>query len=108
MLPRKLAETAGTHPARESKTGDRSRLILDVPVAISIELGRTRVCVEGLLEFRTGSVIKLDKPAGEPLDIYANQQLVARGEAVIIGDHFGVRIIDVVAPEERLDQFKTR
>ena len=71
--------------------------IVDVPLDISVELGRTRLSIEHILELGQGAVVELTKTAGEPLDILINDQLVARGEAVVVGDKFGVRITSIVA-----------
>lgn len=80
----------------------RLELLLDVPLELSVELGRTRMAIHKVLSLTGGSVIELDKLAGEPLDILLNGRLVAKGEAVVIGDKFGVRITDVLSPAERL------
>lgn len=78
------------------------QFILDVPLEVSVELGRTRVLVQDLLQLTQGATIELDKTEGEPVDILINGKPVARGEVVIIEDKFGVRIIDIISPIERL------
>jgi flagellar motor switch protein FliN/FliY len=78
-------------------------LLLDVPLQVTVELGRTRMTVESLLRLSQGSVVELNRVAGEPLDIYVNNKLMARGEAVVIKEKFGVRITDVLNPEKRLE-----
>ncbi len=76
-------------------------VILDVPVTLSLEVGRTKMTVGNLLRLRQGSVVELDRLAGEPLDVLVNGQLVARGEIVVINDKFGIRLIDVISPLDR-------
>lgn len=76
--------------------------LLDVPLQVTVELGRTKMRIADLLRLAKGSVVELDKLAGEPLDLRVNGQLVARGEAVIVNDKFGVRLSDVIAPSERV------
>jgi flagellar motor switch protein FliN/FliY len=84
----------------------RIDLLLDVPLDVSVELGRTRMTIQDLLALAPGSVIELDKVAGEPLDILINDRLVARGEAVVVNDKFGVRITDIVSPQERIARLR--
>lgn len=81
-------------------------LLLDVPLHIAVELGRSRMTIQELLGLSPGAVIELDKIAGEPLDILVNDRLVARGEAVVVGDKFGVRITDIASPAERLARLR--
>src|SRR5690606_12498246 len=76
-------------------------VILDVPVSLSLEVGRTRMPIRQLLQLNRGSVIELERGAGEPLDVYVNGTLIAHGEVVVINDRFGVRLTDVVSPSER-------
>ena len=76
-------------------------LILDVPLQVTVELGRTKKSVKEVLEFTNGSIIELDRLAGEPVDIHINGQLLAKGEVVVIDENFGVRITDIVSPAER-------
>ena len=84
----------------------RLELLLDVPLELSVELGRTRMSIQELLSLGPGSVIELDKVAGEPLDILVNDRLVARGEAVVVNDKFGIRITDIVSPTERIARLR--
>lgn len=77
---------------------------LDVPLEVTVELGRRRMRIAELLSLTKGSVIELDKVAGEPLDVRVNDQLVARGEAVVVNDKFGVRLTDVVPRSERVER----
>jgi flagellar motor switch protein FliN/FliY len=84
----------------------RLELLLDVPLELSVELGRTRMSIQDLLSLGPGSVVELDKVAGEPLDILVNNRLVARGEVVVVNDKFGVRITDIVSPSERIARLR--
>lgn len=77
--------------------------LLDIPLQISVEVGRTRILIKELLEMQEGSVVELDKLAGEPLDVYVNSRLIARGEAVLVNEKFGIRLTDVVSPAERIE-----
>lgn len=98
------------HPdegAAPRKTPPRSvEFLLDVPLQVTVELGRTRMRIGDLLRLAKGSVVELDKLAGEPLDLRVNGQLVARGEAVIVNDKFGVRLSDVLSPSERVKSLR--
>lgn len=86
--------------------GPRFEMLLDVPLEVMVQLGRTRLTIHELLTLGPGSVIELDKVAGEPLDIIINDRLVARGEAVVINDKFGVRITDIVSRAERIARLR--
>ena len=81
-------------------------VILDVPVTLSMEVGRTRVPIRNLLQLNQGSVIELDRAAGEPLDVFVNGTLIAHGEVVVVNERFGIRLTDVVSPAERLRKLK--
>lgn len=81
-------------------------LLMDVPLDLSVELGRARMTIQDLLGLGPGSVIELDKVAGEALDILVNDRLVARGEAVVVNDKFGVRITDIVSQSERVARLR--
>lgn len=78
-------------------------LLLDIPLQVSVEVGRSKIYVRDLLQLQEGSLIELDKLAGEPLDLYVNERLIARGEAVVVNDKFGLRLTDVVSPSERIE-----
>jgi flagellar motor switch protein FliN len=97
-----------SNEANESPPASERRLdlLLDVPLDLSVELGRTRMSIQDLLGLGPGSVIELDKIAGEPLDILVNDRLVARGEAVVVNDKFGVRITDIVSQSERVARLR--
>ena len=77
--------------------------IMDVTLQVTVEVGRTRMTVQDLLQLGQGSVMELEKLAGEPLDIYVNGKMVARGEAVIVNEKFGVRLTAIVSPDERVE-----
>ncbi|MFZ4858195.1 MAG: flagellar motor switch protein FliN [Desulfuromonadaceae bacterium] len=93
-------------PEANDATLDRKNLdfILDIPLQVSVELGRTKLLVKDILQLNQGAVVELTKLAGEPLDIFVNSKLVARGEAVVINEKFGVRLVDIVAPNERVEK----
>lgn len=78
--------------------------ILEVPLAVTVEVGRARMTIQDLLQLGQGSVVELEKLAGDPLDIYINGQKVAKGEAVIVNEKFGIRLTDIISPEDRLEQ----
>jgi flagellar motor switch protein FliN/FliY len=92
--------------SKEDAEPKRLDMLLDVPLDVSVELGRARMSIQELLALAPGSVIELDKIAGEPLDILVNERLVARGEAVVVNDKFGVRITDIVSPTERVARLR--
>lgn len=77
--------------------------LLDVSLQVSVEVGRTKMSIQDLLQLGQGSVLELTKLAGEPLDVYVNDRLVARGEAVIVNEKFGVRVTDIISQQERVD-----
>jgi flagellar motor switch protein FliN/FliY len=81
-------------------------LILDVGVTIALEVGRTRITVRELLQLTQGSILELDRLAGEPLDVLVNGVKVARGEVVVVNEKFGIRLIEVVSPGERMERIK--
>jgi len=81
-------------------------VILDVPVTLSMEVGRTRMPIRNLLQLNQGSVVELDRAAGEPLDVFVNGTLIAHGEVVVVNEKFGIRLTDVVSPAERLRKLK--
>ena len=77
-------------------------MVLDIPVTLSVELGRTKVPIKYILQLAQGSVVELDALAGEPMDVLVNGYLIAQGEVVVVNDKFGIRLTDVVTPSERL------
>jgi flagellar motor switch protein FliN/FliY len=83
-------------------SGPRSiDLLMDVSMRVSVELGRSRLTVEEVLQLGPGSVVELDKLAGEPVDILVNERLIARGEVVVVDENFGVRVTEIVSPRQR-------
>lgn len=81
-------------------------VILDVPVTLSMEIGRTRIPIRNLLQLNQGSVVELERAAGEPLDVYINGTLIAHGEVVVVNEKFGIRLTDVISPQERILKLK--
>lgn len=95
------AQAKGPKPEGSKRDLD---FILDIPLDVSAELGRTKLLINELLQLGQGSVVELNKLAGEPLEIYVNGKLVARGEAVVINEKFGIRLTDIISPIERVKQ----
>ncbi len=95
--------TAAANAPREGQSHELD-FILDIPLDVSAELGRTRLLINELLQLGQGSVVELNKLAGEPLEVYVNGKLIARGEAVVINEKFGVRLSDIISPLERVKQ----
>ena len=93
------AEDALPEVPREARTVD---FIKEVPLAVTVEVGRSRMTIQDLLQLGQGSVVELAKLAGDPLDVYINGYCVARGEAVIVNEKFGVRLLEVIDPEDRI------
>jgi flagellar motor switch protein FliN/FliY len=94
-------------PTREGQEGEKLtnlNLLLDIPLEITAELGRTRMIIHDLLQLGQGSVIELNKLAGEPLEILVNHKLIARGEVVVVNEKFGIRLTDIISPMERIKQ----
>ena len=93
-------------PETNEKSLDKKNLdfILDIPLQVTVELGRTKLLVKDILQLNQGAVVELTKLAGEPLDIFVNSKLVARGEAVVVNEKFGVRLVDIVTPNERVEK----
>lgn len=98
-----LSDMEDEETARKNNMRDLD-FILDIPLEVSVELGRTKVLINDLLQLGQGSVIELNKLAGEPLEILVNRKLVARGEVVVVNEKFGVRLTDVISPVERVKQ----
>ncbi|MBN2809573.1 MAG: flagellar motor switch protein FliN [Deltaproteobacteria bacterium] len=80
--------------------------ILDIPLQLAVEIGRTRMIINDLLQLGQGSVIELDKLAGEPFDVLVNNKLIARGEVVVVNEKFGIRLTDIISPTERIEQLR--
>ncbi|EON11867.1 MULTISPECIES: flagellar motor switch protein FliN [Pandoraea] len=94
-----LAATAGNPP---NATHNDIDLILDIPVQMTVELGRTKIAIKNLLQLAQGSVVELDGMAGEPMDVLVNGCLIAQGEVVVVNDKFGIRLTDIITPSERI------
>jgi len=95
--------------AGEDVSGEGHRnldVILDIPVTISMEIGRTKLPIRNLLQLNQGSVVELERLAGEPLDVLVNGTLIAHGEVVVINERYGIRFTDVVSPAERVQKLK--
>ncbi len=93
--------TAHAFSSSDAPISDINR-VLDIPVQLSVELGRTKVPIKHILQLGQGSVVELDALAGEPMDVLVNGYLIAQGEVVVVNDKFGIRLTDVVTPSERL------
>ncbi|MGD9225502.1 MAG: flagellar motor switch protein FliN [Desulfobacterales bacterium] len=89
-----------------TKSSENMDFLLDIPLEISVELGRTKMLINELLKLGQGSVVELSKLAGETLEILANQKLVARGEVVVINEKYGVRLTEIISPVERIERLK--
>jgi flagellar motor switch protein FliN/FliY len=90
------ASSAGNNPMQDIQ------MVLDIPVQLSVELGRTRVPIKYILQLAQGSIVELDALAGEPMDVLINGYLIAQGEVVVVNDKFGIRLTDIVTPSERM------
>jgi flagellar motor switch protein FliN len=95
----------GSNPqAQLDEKMKKLEMILDIPLKVSVELGRTKMLVNDLLQLGQGSVIELSKLAGEPLEVLVNEKLVARGEVVVVNEKFGIRLTDIISPIERIEK----
>ena len=88
-------------PGNKASLMNELDMILDIPVQIAVELGRTKITIKNLLQLAHGSVVELDAMAGEPLSVFVNGTLIAQGEVVVVNDKFGIRLTDIVTPSER-------
>ncbi len=93
-------------PELSDKKDRNLNLIMDIPLRVTVELGRTKMPVNELLNLGQGSVIELSKLAGEPMEVLVNDKLIARGEAVVVNEKFGVRLTDIISTKERVEQLK--
>ena len=100
-----LVKTAESGALNETDT-DKLELILDIPVAITVEIGRTKMTIRNLLQLNQGGIIALDRLAGEPLDVLVNNTLVAHGEVVVVNEKFGIRLTDIVSKAERIKRLR--
>ncbi len=104
----KKNEASGRSASKNQQQPQRQGIdfLLDVPLQVSVEVGRTKMLIKDFLQMKEGGVIELDKLADEPLDLYVNSRLIAKGEAVVVNDKFGLRLIEVVSPSERLEKLR--
>jgi flagellar motor switch protein FliN/FliY len=89
-------------PTGTAAAGNDINMILDIPVQLTVELGRTRIPIKHILQLAQGSVVELETLAGEPMDVLVNGYLIAQGEVVVVNDKFGIRLTDIVTPSERM------
>ncbi len=100
-MSEKIANELTKDPASDNSKLD---FILDIPLHVTVELGRTKLLVKDILQLNQGAVVELSKMAGEPLDVFVNSKLVARGEAVVVNEKFAIRLVDIVSPSERMER----
>lgn len=109
------AQQQKANPAPVAKLDDDGRgvrsdvdldMVMDIPVTISMEIGRTRISIRNLLQLSQGSVVELDRLAGEPMDVLVNDTLIAHGEVVVVNDKFGIRLTDVISAAERIKKLR--
>lgn len=93
-------------PAATESTDGNLDVVLDIPVTIAMEIGRTRINIRNLLQLNQGSVVELDRLAGEPMDVLVNGTLIAHGEVVVVNDKLGIRLTDVISPSERIRKLR--
>jgi flagellar motor switch protein FliN len=109
-VQKKIQEQSAPKVNMAGEQGDQSvkgiDFLLDVPLQVSVEVGRTRMLIRDFLNMKEGGIIELDKMADEPLDLYVNSRLIARGEAVVVNEKFGLRLIDLVSTLERLEKLR--
>jgi len=96
------ASFANFSPTPSNLPSGDINMILDIPVQLTVELGRTRIPIKNILQLAQGSVVELDALAGEPMDVLVNGYLIAQGEVVVVNDKFGIRLTDIVTPSERM------
>jgi len=99
-----MGEKGASPEAGALKEAPNLDFVLDLPLEVSVELGRAKMLISDLLQLGQGSVIELNKLAGEPVEIFVNQKLIARGEVVVVNDKFGIKMTDIVSPQERVKQ----
>ncbi len=100
--PAQIFEQFGGAGADKAGTPQGFDMIMDIPVRITVELGRTKISIRNLLQLAHGSVVELDGLAGEPMDVLVNGTLIAQGEVVVVNDKFGIRLTDIITPQERI------
>lgn len=106
QTPVEKNEVVATNPTQPDADAEKMELIMDIPVGVTVEIGRTKMTIRNLLQLNQGGVIALDRLAGEPLDVLINGTLVAHGEVVVVNDKFGVRLTDIVSKAERIKRLR--
>ena len=99
-------QTSKPDAAADGKPTGNMEFLLDIPLEISVELGRTKILINELLKLGQGSVLELSKLAGETLEILANRKLIARGEVVVVNEKYGIRLTEIISPSERIERLK--
>ena len=99
-------QKSNSRGAAEDKPTGNMEFLLDIPLEISVELGRTKILINELLKLGQGSVLELSKLAGETLEILANRKLIARGEVVVVNEKYGIRLTEIISPSERIERLK--
>lgn len=100
------AKNTSTGAAQQNTEIEKMELILDIPISITVEIGRTKMTIRNLLQLNQGGVVALDRLAGEPLDVLVNNTLVAHGEVVVVNEKFGIRLTDIVSKSERIKRLR--
>ena len=103
------AAAAGSTPKAQGGPAPQVQsldFILDIPLKVTVELGRSKMAIRDILQLAQGSVVELSKFAGEPLEVLVNEKLIARGEVVVVNEKFGIRLTDIISPVERIEQLK--
>lgn len=100
------AGAAAPKPGGASPQVQSLDFILDIPLKVTVELGRSKMAIRDVLQLAQGSVVELSKFAGEPLEVLVNEKLIARGEVVVVNEKFGIRLTDIISPVERIEQLK--
>ncbi len=106
--PFKHLAPTDAHPGQGLAAGNDLSMILDIPVQLTVELGRTRIPLKQILQLAPGSVVELETLAGEPMDVLVNGYLIAQGEVVVVNEKFGIRLTDIVTPSERMRRLAAR
>ncbi|WP_299270852.1 flagellar motor switch protein FliN [uncultured Psychrosphaera sp.] len=106
VVPAELEELQDTSTTLNEAESRKLETILDIPVNISMEVGRSKISIRNLLQLNQGSVVELDRVAGEPLDVLVNGTLIAHGEVVVVNDKFGIRLTDVISQIERIKKLR--
>ena len=101
VKPAQIFQSFGETDGKASMMNELD-MILDIPVQIAVELGRTKITIKNLLQLAHGSVVELDAMAGEPMSVFVNGTLIAQGEVVVVNDKFGIRLTDIITPSERM------